>query len=331
MLHCGQGRLAEAMALVGPAGPGPSADLARVVRAVGHWLAGRRESASRCLSTADQAPAADRATATERPTGTDQPTAAERPSGLAVAALRARLLASTDPAGAWGILSGLSSSDPPALLRDWLALAEAELHLGQSRPVHALTALGEAGYGPTAPLGAATRVMAARAYLSSAAPARALSLLAPLPGWSDLGPGVLVEAHLVEALAADALGHDGAVTIALRAAVAAAGPDQIVAPFHTVGAAALLARHADLFAPSLFPARLALPPRAPIALAEPITARERVVLHYLPTLLTLTDIARELSISPNTVKTHLRHLYRKLAVTSRRDAVRQARRLNLLT
>jgi LuxR family maltose regulon positive regulatory protein len=67
------------------------------------------------------------------------------------------------------------------------------------------------------------------------------------------------------------------------------------------------------------------------ALVEPVTSRERVVLRYLPTLLTLTDIARELSVSPNTVKTHLRHLYRKLAVGNRRDAVRAARRLGLLT
>ena len=66
------------------------------------------------------------------------------------------------------------------------------------------------------------------------------------------------------------------------------------------------------------------------ALTEPITARETVVLRYLPTLLTLNDIARELSVSPNTVKSHLRHIYGKLAVSSRRDAVRQARRLGLL-
>ena len=63
---------------------------------------------------------------------------------------------------------------------------------------------------------------------------------------------------------------------------------------------------------------------------EPITIRETVVLRYLPTLLTMNDIARELSVSPNTVKSHLRHIYRKLDVGSRRDAVRQARRLGLL-
>jgi LuxR family maltose regulon positive regulatory protein len=321
MLHCGQGRLAEAVALAGravatSAGPEHAPGLARLVLAVGDWLAGRTSSVPQWLTPDDQP------TEGERTAG--------RLSGLAVATFRARLLAATDPGRAREVLSGLSTTGVPPLLRDWLAQAAAELHLAEGRPVHALTALGEAGYGRDAPLGAATRVMAARAYLASAAPARAMSLLTPLAGWPELGPGVRVEAHLVEALAADALGHDGAVTIALRAAMAAAGPDQVVTPFHAPALAPLLARHTDLLA-SAFSARLALPPAAPATLLEPITAREGVVLRYLPTLLTLSDIARELSVSPNTVKTHLRHLYRKLGVTSRRDAVRKARRLNLLS
>jgi LuxR family maltose regulon positive regulatory protein len=321
MLHCGQGRLAEAAALAertvaAPAGPQDAPGLARLVLAVGHWQAGRAAAVSRWLGPEDQPVEGGRRTG--------------RLSGLAVEAFRARLLAGTDPGRAREVLSGLSTADVPPLLRDWLAQAAAELHLVEGRPVHALTALGEAGYGRDAPLGAAIRVMAARAYLASAAPARAMSLLAPLAGWPELGPGIRVEAHLVEALAADALGHDGAVTIALRAAMAAAGPDQVVTPFRAPGPASLLARHTDLLTPA-FSARLALPAAAPATLVEPITTREGVVLRYLPTLLTLTDIARELSVSPNTVKTHLRHLYRKLGVTSRRDAVRTARRLNLLT
>ena len=49
-------------------------------------------------------------------------------------------------------------------------------------------------------------------------------------------------------------------------------------------------------------------------LVEPITDRESVVVRYLPTLLTTTDIARELYVSTNTVKSHLKSLYRKLGV-----------------
>ena len=64
--------------------------------------------------------------------------------------------------------------------------------------------------------------------------------------------------------------------------------------------------------------------------AEPITDREGTILRFLPSLLTTVDIARELSVSPNTVKTHVRNIYRKLDVGTRRDAVKRARELGLL-
>ncbi|MFK5635818.1 MULTISPECIES: LuxR C-terminal-related transcriptional regulator [unclassified Ornithinimicrobium] len=64
----------------------------------------------------------------------------------------------------------------------------------------------------------------------------------------------------------------------------------------------------------------------PVALTE----RELSVLAYLPTLSTNPEIADELSISVNTVKQHLKTINRKLEVSSRREAVRAARRLGLL-
>jgi LuxR family transcriptional regulator, maltose regulon positive regulatory protein len=54
------------------------------------------------------------------------------------------------------------------------------------------------------------------------------------------------------------------------------------------------------------------------------------VLRYLPTNLTAPEIARELSVSTNTVKTHLRHLYAKFGTHHRADAVDLARALGLL-
>ncbi|SFB42381.1 LuxR family transcriptional regulator, maltose regulon positive regulatory protein [Nocardioides alpinus] len=61
-----------------------------------------------------------------------------------------------------------------------------------------------------------------------------------------------------------------------------------------------------------------------------LTARQLEVLRELPSLHTVEEIAAMLYVSVNTVKTHLRSLYRKLGVTSRRDAVAEARRLSLL-
>ena len=64
---------------------------------------------------------------------------------------------------------------------------------------------------------------------------------------------------------------------------------------------------------------------------HPLTARELDVLRYLPTRLSNIDIAARLRISQNTVKTHLKDIYRKLRVGSRNDAVVVAVRLGLLT
>jgi LuxR family maltose regulon positive regulatory protein len=65
-------------------------------------------------------------------------------------------------------------------------------------------------------------------------------------------------------------------------------------------------------------------------LLEPLSARETVVLRYLPTLLSNQEIAGELFVSVNTVKTHLKSIYRKLGVSDRREAVRLARELRLV-
>jgi LuxR family maltose regulon positive regulatory protein len=66
------------------------------------------------------------------------------------------------------------------------------------------------------------------------------------------------------------------------------------------------------------------------ALIEPLSERELDVLRLLGTELNGPAIARELVVSLNTVRTHTRKIYAKLAVTSRRAAVRRAAELNLL-
>ena len=62
---------------------------------------------------------------------------------------------------------------------------------------------------------------------------------------------------------------------------------------------------------------------------EPLSERERLVLVYVERRLTVAQIAAELYISPNTVKTHMRRLYRKLGVGTRDEAIRKARSLGL--
>jgi DNA-binding NarL/FixJ family response regulator len=57
--------------------------------------------------------------------------------------------------------------------------------------------------------------------------------------------------------------------------------------------------------------------------AEPLTAREIDVLHLLRGPLLLREIAAELRVSPNTIKSHTRAIYRKLGVSTRRDVTDQ--------
>jgi LuxR family maltose regulon positive regulatory protein len=55
------------------------------------------------------------------------------------------------------------------------------------------------------------------------------------------------------------------------------------------------------------------------------------VLRYLPTNLRAPEIAAELFVSLNTIRTHLRNIYAKLGVHGRTDAVKRARELGLLS
>ena len=71
-------------------------------------------------------------------------------------------------------------------------------------------------------------------------------------------------------------------------------------------------------------------PPGPRRLREPLSHAEARVLRYLPTKLSAPEIADEMYLSVNTVKTHLRHLYDKLGVHRRHEAVEQARALGLL-
>jgi LuxR family maltose regulon positive regulatory protein len=83
----------------------------------------------------------------------------------------------------------------------------------------------------------------------------------------------------------------------------------------------------------LVDARLRPSPIRPLPatdLVEQFSNRERAVLRYLPSRLDNAEIAAELRISINTLKTHLKHIYRKLGVDGRKTAIVAAEQLHLL-
>jgi LuxR family maltose regulon positive regulatory protein len=72
------------------------------------------------------------------------------------------------------------------------------------------------------------------------------------------------------------------------------------------------------------------PNRVPSPLREELSEAELRVVRFLPSNLKASEIANELFVSPNTVRTHLRHIYTKLDAHSRGEAVARARELGLL-
>ena len=69
----------------------------------------------------------------------------------------------------------------------------------------------------------------------------------------------------------------------------------------------------------------ATPEVTPQTLRESLTERELTVLSYLPTMLKSAEIASDLFVTTNTVKSHQQSIYRKLGVSTRRNAVDRAR------
>jgi LuxR family maltose regulon positive regulatory protein len=65
-------------------------------------------------------------------------------------------------------------------------------------------------------------------------------------------------------------------------------------------------------------------------LPDPLTEREHAALRFLATGLSTAEIAEEMCLSVNTVKTHLAAIYRKLTASRRKEAVLRARELELL-
>ena len=155
-----------------------------------------------------------------------------------------------------------------------------------------------------------------------------------------IGYVTLVEAHLIAGLAYRELGDQRAATQAAERALGLAEADRLVLPFAMTGSRDLLAAvprhetaHAALLADILDVSRggsLAATDLPVPGHAEELSPGELKVLRYLPTNLSRPEIAAELSVSVNTVSTHIRNIYAKLQVSDRSAAVQRARELRLL-
>ena len=200
------------------------------------------------------------------------------------------------------------------------------------------------------PRPAVATVVLARLQLAKGDPTAALRTLAPLlagePGGPALAPPLAIEANLVEAVADQELADHAAAVGALRRALDLAAPEGYRRAFVEGGSPVrqLLADHLHwdsahhpLVGALLERVQAAEPAgragagrAAPAALVVPLSEREQVVLRYLSSRLSAGEIADELYVSLNTVKTHIKSIYRKLDTNRRWDAVKRARQLQLL-
>jgi LuxR family maltose regulon positive regulatory protein len=301
--------------------PQPSGVVARIVLALVQYEWGDLDVAQAALASAD---------AITRRTG-DVP---GRVLG-AIAAASVALSESGDAADdALLHLRAVRRRSPAAAgaLEGRIAALEARLLAKTARLDEARAAIAVAAPDPD------VAVAGARIELALGAPAAALEILAER---RPARPYVEIEAHVTEAIAQRAAGDDEAALAALGAALALAEPEAVRRPFVDAGSALrdLLSAHlrrtnahrwlaAELAA--YLDGRNATDGVAPAELLEALSDRESEVLHYLPTIMSNADIAAELFVSVNTVKTHVKSIYRKLGATRRQDAVRRARQLRLI-
>jgi LuxR family maltose regulon positive regulatory protein len=185
------------------------------------------------------------------------------------------------------------------------------------------------------------RVAAAVIHLAEGETERAIDVLAPVIDGSAAvlhRPSTITEAQVLDAVAREQLGDQRATEASLERALDLAEPEGILLPFVLVPIQEMLERlprHRTAH-PALRRAILdvlagsAPSGGGPAGNLEELTEAELRVVRYLPTNLRAPEIAAELFISTNTVRTHLRHIYAKLDAHGRAEAVARARQLGLL-
>jgi LuxR family maltose regulon positive regulatory protein len=148
-----------------------------------------------------------------------------------------------------------------------------------------------------------------------------------------------ISAFLLDAIARDAQQDVEGAHRSLELGLDLADPNSALLPFLIYPAPELLRRyarmrtlHASFISKILnFQEQRQRPvARQQEALMEPLSESERRILRYLPTNLSVGEIAGQTYLSANTVKTHMRHLFAKLDAHRRSEAVERARELGLL-
>jgi LuxR family transcriptional regulator, maltose regulon positive regulatory protein len=186
------------------------------------------------------------------------------------------------------------------------------------------------------------RIVAAALHLAQNNPEGAQTEIAPVIDGSAPMTWAMwsISAHLLDAIARDGQEDVEGAHRSLELALDMAGPNDALLPFLLYPAPELLRRHArrrtshgPLISKILnFQGqRHTQAAREPEALTEPLSEGERRILRYLPTNLSVREIADQTYLSTNTVKTHMRHVFSKLDVHRRGEAVERARELGLIS
>ncbi len=238
-----------------------------------------------------------------------------------IPAVRARVQIAAgdlDPAWVWARERGLGVEDAPVYLREFEHLTFVRLLLAGQHPSHGADPADDA-----APADAALRLLD-QLHVAAGGAGRA---------------GSLVEIRCLQALAHGARGDREQALAALESTwLEAPEPAGCVRLYLDEGEPMReLLRHAVAHGapvPERLRRRLAsgnpTTSRTHPVLADPLSARETEVLHLLDSDLTGPEIARQLYVSLNTLRTHTKRIYTKLGVTHRAAAVRRARDLGLL-
>ncbi|MEV7616659.1 LuxR C-terminal-related transcriptional regulator [Streptomyces sp. NPDC089799] len=207
-----------------------------------------------------------------------------------------------------------------------LAVARASAALAHGDPDTAVAALERVPDGPPS-----HTVALARAHLAAGRPGRALPLVRRAEEDPEATTPDRVRLALLRAHHALLEGDEGTARDRLVEALDAARPERLIRPFTEAGPwVRHLAGGLDGRREACNWLDAAPPDRAGAPVVEALSPREREVLAKVARMMSTEEIAAELQLSVNTVKTHLRGIYRKLCVSRRRDAVERARELHIL-